>query len=200
MKQIGAVSTRYQTLTSHALSDYSRCFRPYTSADVLIYDPCVLTLETLRAQLSRIIVKDGLVDKNVDHGRNATVNICTNYNDLLHRLFVCKETYGLLIINDDSDCSSGIGTLVRGNGYENTMALVCDVCTINTSRKCRDIGFDVCLVRHTGTIHDEVTKLLAAVAIRCQHTYQVRMTRAIDHTKQEINKTEKRKRFVTTTW
>lgn len=157
----------YQTLVSHALSDYTKCFRPYVSADILIYDTDNTTLEELRAKLGRIVV---VGKEHTDRGRNATVNVCNNFENLMHRLFTCNETYALLIISDNDftqdSTSQGIGGIVRANGYQHTMGLVCGTCTITTSYKCRMVGYDVCLVRHTGTIEGGVTAVLSAVAIR----------------------------------
>lgn len=180
-----------RTLVSHALSDYTQCFIRYRTADILVYDPNPKTRETTRVKASKIIIKGKPMMRHqkaghrgtIDMGRNATVNICSDRREMVERLVTKGETYAVVLISDQEFRSGGgevsLVRTLRESGYEHAIAFLCDQCSLSLSAKCRDHGFDACLVRNTGTMTIELTRLVSALSIRCQASFRDRRTLSV---------------------
>lgn len=167
-----------RSFVSHALSDYSECFRSYTTADVLIVDQGASSREATRSRVSMIIIKGSSACTPgtssrlvVDEGRNATVNVCATHKQAMDRLIMKGERYALVIVKDtsfaaDAENDNSLVRDLREAGYDNAIAMLFNTCTFAHASKARDHGADSCLVANTGSLGVELNRLLCALSIR----------------------------------
>lgn len=159
-------------LCSHPLCDYKQCFNTYVTADVLVIDSDPLSREDMRARASKIVIKSK-ISRNMlsdsDAGRNVTVNTCSTRREVYKRLMSAGETYALVIIHEPF-ISPGYGLsllkTLRDSGYKNAITMLFDKCGYRESKKCLTHGATACLVRRTGSLTMELTRLIGAFAIR----------------------------------
>jgi hypothetical protein len=199
IRRESATKPRVSCVASHQLSDYKKRFRSYNSADVLVVDENVVSMEHTRVKASKIVIKtrhatrDHQIGYFGDDGRNTTVNCCYSATTAIERLLNKGETYALVVVNNVIGGRRGgykeFVRSLRTHGYKHAIAVIwSDTCTYKDSSDAYHCEVDSVLVHNTKTVTLELTKLVAALSIRFRN--QKFKTDTASHSKSFVYSTE----------
>lgn len=162
--------THESLMYSHPLCDYSKAFKPYESGDVLLYDTNTKTSLYLSMKLNSILVKSADGGGMRDGGRRLDITTCADKDSFMRRVSEKGKTYALILIRERRGSFIGHknSTLkaIREGGYENFVCLIMDKCFDVESENAKKMGANAILVPHTGTLTDELGRMLASLCKR----------------------------------
>jgi len=135
-----------------------------------VYDPCVKTHSYLLLKLNGVLVKSTDGGGLEDGGRRLSVKSCFSRKNLMERLLTNGETYALVIIREPKGSFIGekqsIIKELRKGGYFNFIGVLMDKCFDIESANARKHGANSVLVHHTGTLTDELGRILSNLCKR----------------------------------